>query len=152
MEEFQKQPTQLDIMVITLILCWLVCFTSKFKAGTLVLHVHMGLKVHFLVWISAWKYFYCPVSPVNFFSHVNSNKRTLHYHSVVLLDLFLSILSVCIQQHYSKLTAWSCSFRECCTGDNWRSQTSTSLQEKEQPMSNSEEEGLVYIIAREGAA
>lgn len=36
MKEFQKQSTQLDMTVITLTLCWLIYFTSKFKAGSLV--------------------------------------------------------------------------------------------------------------------
>ena len=35
MKEFQKQSTQLDMTVLTLTLCWLVYFTSKFKAGSL---------------------------------------------------------------------------------------------------------------------
>jgi hypothetical protein len=36
MKEFQKQSTQLDMTVITLTACWIIYFTSKLKAGSLV--------------------------------------------------------------------------------------------------------------------
>jgi len=87
MKEFWKHSTQLDMMVIILRPCWLVFFTSKFKAITLVLHVHCIIKISDYVWslkfillyellISAWKYWCRHVPPVKSFSHVNSNKSS----------------------------------------------------------------------------
>jgi hypothetical protein len=118
-------------------------FTSKFKAGTLVLSVHcivknirlcVGLKVHSVVWM-------VDISLEIFYRHVPTVK-SLSYQfnksSCTIIVLFCKIQAYFLSpNNHTILNFWSRCFRKWCTGDNWRSQTTASLQEEDQPRSNS---------------
>jgi hypothetical protein len=113
-------------------------FTSKFKAGTLVLSVHcivknirlcVGLKVHSVVWM-------VDISLEIFYRHVPTVK-SLSYQfnksSCTIIVLFCKIQAYFLSpNNHTILNFWSRCFRKWCTGDNWRSQTTASLQEEDQ--------------------